>query len=128
MIGPLSLLLLSVGGGVGAVLRITTDTGLRRILSKHSEWATPIINIFGSFLMGFFGGTATFGLLGPTLTLFLTVGVLGGYTTFSTASVEVDALLRARKYFTAIAVAAGTFLLSTAAAATGLSLAWLAWS
>lgn len=128
MIGPLSLLCLSVGGGIGAALRFTADTWLRTILAKHPEWSTPMINISGSFLMGFVSGSAAFGLLGPGVTLFLTVGILGGYTTFSTASVEVDALLRAGKYRSAAAVATVTLLFSSAAAATGLGLAWLAWN
>jgi fluoride exporter len=62
-------------------------------VSPDFPWGTFVINISGSFLIGVVLGLATEGLLSTEARLLLAVGVLGGYTTFSTFSYETLELL-----------------------------------
>ncbi|NMD55662.1 MULTISPECIES: fluoride efflux transporter FluC [Tsukamurella] len=88
-------LLICVGGGVGAVLRYLVDGALR---ARLSFWATAAINVSGSFVLGLLAGAAAGGGLGGTVVAVFGTGVCGGYTTFSTATVETLTLLRDKRY------------------------------
>lgn len=74
---------ISLAGGLGAVLRHTVDEGVRR-RGVGARWGTLLVNVSGSFLLGLLVGVAPsdfwIGVLG--------VGLLGGYTTFSTAMLQ----------------------------------------
>ncbi|WP_439689764.1 fluoride efflux transporter FluC [Curtobacterium sp. SP.BCp] len=77
----------AAAGGAGSSLRLLLDTALRRWIGSRFPWGTAVINLTGSFALGIVSG------LGSTFlpTLWVTVigtGLIGGYTTFSTASVE----------------------------------------
>jgi CrcB protein len=78
-----------LGGGLGAVLRHAANQVNASLLGAGS-WGTLFVNITGSFAMGLVVGW--FALRGegggPSLRLFLTTGILGGFTTFSTFSLE----------------------------------------
>ena len=86
-----------IGGGVGALLRFIAS-----LLSKKYFMApifgTFFVNILGCFLLGLvFGLTLNKINMSETLKLFITVGFLGGLTTFSTFNLEVLELLKAGK-------------------------------
>lgn len=84
---PISLVF--VGGGLGAVLRYGMSIGVTRLAGTGFPFATLSINVFGSFLMGLVVAWFAFrGEGGQEWRLFLTTGVLGGYTTFSAFSLE----------------------------------------
>ena len=84
---PISLVF--VGGGLGAVLRYGMSIGVTRLAGTGFPVATLSINVFGSFLMGLVVAWFAFrGEGGQEWRLFLTTGVLGGYTTFSAFSLE----------------------------------------
>ncbi|WP_350258885.1 CrcB family protein [Scrofimicrobium sp. R131] len=107
--------LVGLGGAIGAALRFAIDFYLGQLFSRPSPWVTMFINITGSFVLGVFAGS----LSGPWLTV-LGTGLMGGYTTFSTASVEAASLLRARDWGSGLAAALGTLVLGIGAALLGL--------
>ena len=117
-------LLVAVAGGTGAVVRFLVDTWVgHRSQGSPVPLGTMAINVTGSFLLGLVTGWWMFGAGDPGWKLVLGTGFLGGYTTFSTASVEVARLTRAGRGWTVLAHAGGMLLLSVAAAGLGL---WLA--
>ena len=85
-------LIVFAGGGLGAVIRHLVNQGVTRLLGSEFPWGVMLINISGSFIMGlaaaFFAFKADASWSQP-IRLFLTTGVLGGYTTFSAFSLEV---------------------------------------
>lgn len=115
--------LLALAGGLGAAARFLLDS----FVARHNRLGTPlgtvVVNVTACFLLGLLTG---WGLTHPgrdDVLAVLGVGFLGGYSTFSTASVEGVRLLAAGRT-TAAFVHAGTMLLvSLAAAAAGLALA-----
>ena len=113
-----TLLLIFTGSGLGGLLRYGVSNGVHSILSRNFPYGTLIVNVSGSFLMGFlfavllerFNGTGTM------LRAFLLIGLLGGYTTFSSFSIETINLVEKGKILSAfLNVFLSTFLcLSTA--------------
>ncbi len=89
-----------VGGGIGAALRYGLSGGVYRFLGADFPYGTLFVNATGCFLIGFL---MTFFderfSVQPALRVFLTIGVLGGFTTFSTFSYETLALLKEGSYF-----------------------------
>jgi CrcB protein len=85
--------LVAVGGAIGAVSRYLLGAWLQPRLGPDFPWATFAINVSGSFLIGVVLGLVSEGALSAEARLFLAVGVLGGYTTFSTFSYETLELL-----------------------------------
>jgi CrcB protein len=111
--------LVCVAGGIGAALRLILDGVIRnRILSTYPV-ATTAINISGSLVLGLLAGLAAHQLLPHWAYLVAGTGLLGGYTTFSTASFETVRLLEDRRYVAAALNGFGTLLAGTAAAACG---------
>ncbi|BDH59514.1 CrcB family protein [Tsukamurella sp. PLM1] len=115
----MTALLVAVGGGIGAVLRYLVDGALR---SRLSFWATAAINVSGSFVLGLLAGLVAGGGLGGTALAILGTGVCGGYTTFSTATVETWTLLRDRRYRDGIAYGLATLGASVVAVWGGYAL------
>lgn len=96
------LLLVFVGGGVGAVLRFLLG---RWLASPHFPWHTLAINVLGSFALGLLAGwhrdrAAWFALLGT--------GLCGGFTTFSTFSLETLVLAERGRPLAAAGYAGGS--------------------
>lgn len=118
---PGLLVLLSVAGGVGAVARFVVDGLARGALGSRLPWGTAIINLSGSFLLGLLTGLVTVGVPREVL-LVLGTGLLGGYTTFSTASVETVRLLQQRRVGASLLYTLGGLVLSVAASLLGLAL------
>ena len=112
----------AVGGAFGSVLRFLTSSWVVAQWPRHYYLATFAVNLVGCFLIGFL---SAYFLLRSDLPLVLrtglTVGVLGGLTTFSSFSLEVLRLLEAGQF----GVAAG-YLLSSVVG--GLLAAWLGMS
>lgn len=113
---------MSAGGALGALARygisvaILTPTG-------GFPWATFLVNVTGCFLIGVLMVTIT-ELVSPhpLVRPFLGVGVLGGYTTFSTSMVEVQRLVAAGAAGTGLLYVAGTALAALTAAYLGTGL------
>lgn len=106
-----------LGGAIGAAARLGVATILAQV-SSDFPWATLGINLGGSFLIGVL---AAYGLSEPGRAFFIT-GVLGGFTTFSSFSLEAGGLLLQNRLGAAIAYAAASLLGGVAAALLGIAL------
>jgi CrcB protein len=86
-------LIVFLGGGIGAALRHGVNVAAARLLGTAFPYATTIENVSGSLLMGLLAGYFAFrGGISQHWQLFLTTGILGGYTTFSTFSLDAALL------------------------------------
>jgi CrcB protein len=113
----MGFLIVFVGGGVGAALRHGFNLLFARLFGTHFPYATLFENVTGSLVMGLLVATFAFkGDIPQHVRLFLTTGILGGYTTFSTFSLDF-ALLYERDQF---GLAALYLLLSVALSIGGL--------
>ncbi len=87
--------MVGIGGFLGASARYLLGGVIYRWLPATFPWATFAINVTGCFGIGLVVALAEERMvLGPTIRLFLTVGVLGGYTTFSSFGYETMVLVR----------------------------------
>jgi CrcB protein len=117
------ILAIAAGGAIGSVLRHFAGSGAMALLGLAFPYGTLFVNIFGSFLMGVFVGSfAQYGNLSPELRAFLTVGLLGGFTTFSSFSLDVVTLYERGEVAAAILYVALSVILSLAAIFAGLFL------
>jgi fluoride exporter len=78
----------ALAGGVGAVLRFTVDSLIAQRARRRMPLGTVVINVTGSFLLGLLTALAIDHAGLADAKAVLGTGLLGGYTTFSTASVE----------------------------------------
>jgi CrcB protein len=86
---PQFILAVAAGGALGSVARYLVGIGSGNLFGTDFPWGTLIINVTGSFLIGAFVGLfATKWDLSQAARIFLTVGICGGYTTFSTFSLD----------------------------------------
>ena len=113
----------ALAGGVGAVLRFVVDAQVARLHDRSVPLGTLVVNATGSFLLGLLVALADRNAgLDPLVTV-LGTGLLGGYTSFSTASVEAVTIAW-REGVRAAAAAAGhaavMLLVSLVAAGLGL--------
>ncbi|SFF71834.1 fluoride efflux transporter CrcB [Curtobacterium sp. YR515] len=115
----LELLLVAVGGGVGAALRFLLD-GVVKARVSGFPLGTVIINVSGSLVLGVLTGLGQAGTIPLPVVAVLGTGMMGGYTTFSTASVETVQLLRSGKPRLAVLNGLGMLVVSVGAAALGL--------
>lgn len=123
---PLLFLVIAVAGGAGAVCRFVLDGLLTSLSEADFPWPTVLINITGSLLLGLITGFAVSGLLPEAWRLVLGTGFLGGYTTFSTASVDTVRLLQQRRWTAGMVHGLGTLVIAVGAAGLGLGLGlWL---
>ena len=123
---PQAALLVALGGAAGSVLRWAAVFWIgERWLVTPFPWGTFAVNAAGSFAIGLLAEWARHGSFGvsPEARLLLVVGVLGGFTTFSSYSLETMNLLREGRPGTAILYAAGSVAVGLAAAFAGLGLA-----
>lgn len=121
MIG-VQIVALCLAGGAGAALRFVVDGTIRHRTSGAYPIATMVINVSGSLLLGLIVGLVLGGLVTHSWQLVLGTGLMGGYTTFSTASVETVRLLEEGRYRAAAINGFGMLLLAAAAAAGGYAL------
>ena len=115
------LLLVGVGGFIGAASRYGVVLGVSRLLGQPSfPWGVLAVNVLGSLFIGVLAGLAeTRQSFTPGARLFLFVGVLGGFTTFSAITNDTMALLRSAAYLSAFANVLLTVALGLAAVAVG---------
>lgn len=114
-------LAVAVGGGFGAWLRFVIGHWAARFDAvQHFPWHTFGVNVAGSFLLGL---VAVWCKERPIWFLLLGTGVCGGFTTFSTFSVETLVLLEKGRVWSAAAYAGGSVLAGLAAALVAMRLA-----
>ena len=83
---PTLILAVAVGGALGSVARYLVGIAAGRAFGMGFPWERLIINVTGSFLIGAFVGTFARCDVPLATRVFMTVGICGGYTTFSTFS------------------------------------------
>jgi CrcB protein len=122
--GGVKWLLLFVGGGLGACLRIALATWVGGRAVSSFPWGTLAVNAAGCFAIGLL---ATFAdetkLLPAGARFFLVAGVLGGFTTFSTFGLETWLLVEDRAYAAALANAFGSLAVGLVAVVAGVLIA-----
>jgi len=120
-------LLVAAGGAFGSVARYWASVLVVWLLGGESfPWATLAINVLGSFVIGVLAGvTGPEGRLAgdATTRLLLMVGLCGGFTTFSSFSLQTLVLLRSGEMVSALLNIAASVLLCLLATAAGLALA-----
>ena len=109
------MILVALAGGLGASLRLVTDGVMRSLIGTRLPWGTLLINVLGSASLGVLMGSG----VGAQMVSIVGSGLLGGFTTFSTASFESAALALDKRWTSAVLYAIGTLVLSVAAAALG---------
>ncbi|MDP9360810.1 MAG: fluoride efflux transporter CrcB [Acidobacteriota bacterium] len=118
--------LICLGGAVGTGARYLTSLWAAGAFGTGFPAGTLIVNVVGSFLVGFIVQTSsTTDLIRPDLRLMLTTGVMGGFTTYSTFNYETTSYFRAGAWGLGIANASATFFGCLAAGLAGLALARL---
>ncbi len=94
---PYKLLLVGVGGGIGSIARYLLATWVQAVTrGNFFPWGTVAVNVSGCLVIGFLAGLQDpRNLISLNARLFLMIGILGGFTTFSTFGLETFNLLRA---------------------------------
>ncbi|MGO9831243.1 MAG: fluoride efflux transporter CrcB [Myxococcaceae bacterium] len=119
-------LLVALGGAVGSMGRYFVGGLAPRILGQAFPYGTLLVNVFGSFFISLVMGVALNSSSIPVnLRLFLTTGILGGFTTYSTFNYETLMLLQQRLWLTAGLNLVGTLLGCLVAGVLGLAVARL---
>jgi CrcB protein len=119
-----NLLAILAGGGIGSVLRYIVTVGVTQRFGPGFPWGTFLINVTGSLVIGVvfeLSQTRAIGM-SPALRLFLMTGILGGYTTFSTFSLDLLLLFSERAAAAAMLYAGASVVLGLAAAFAGVVL------
>jgi len=92
-------LLVTLGGGIGAVTRYMLSTMIHSVWGLGFPWGTLSVNVLGSFIIGLVMALSLDrNMVSPEVRVLLTTGFCGGLTTFSTFSYETLALLRAEQW------------------------------
>ncbi|MFL5238250.1 MAG: fluoride efflux transporter CrcB [Rhizomicrobium sp.] len=119
---PIAILIaVALGGAVGSVARYIIAGQVQSAAWSGFPWGIFVVNISGGFLMGIIVELSALRLnISPELRAFLTVGMLGGYTTFSTFSLDSALLIERGAWASAAAYMAGSAILSVAALFAGL--------
>jgi len=125
----MAYLIVFFGGGLGAMIRHGVNLAGLRLLGPDFPYATFFINVSGSVVMGlvaayfaFIGEASEYwGIPSQHWRLFLTTGILGGYTTFSAFSLDAALLYERGELALALLYVAGSVLLSIAGLFAGLA-------
>lgn len=122
-----ALLLVASGGAIGSVARYLVGILMARILGVAFPWGTLTVNVVGGLLMGLFIELLARRFEGsPELRLFVAIGILGGFTTFSSFSLDVVVLWQRGELGLALIYVIASVILSIGALFFGLWLARLA--
>jgi CrcB protein len=100
----MSYLWIFLGGGLGSIARFAGSGFVARLFGETFPWGTLLVNVTGSFVIGFFAtltGTEGRWLAPPSARQFVMIGICGGYTTFSSFSLQTLSLARDGEWFKA---------------------------
>jgi CrcB protein len=119
------IVLVMLAGAAGAVARFLVDSEVKRRRPSAFPWGTVLINVSGSLLIGLVAGAVIFHGQPSAWQTIIGTGFCGGYTTFSTASIETVRLVQQRRHWLALGNAVVPLALSVGACALGLFSAYL---
>ena len=122
------VILVALGGAIGSVARYGVGAVAAQLLGAAFPWGTLLVNLSGSFLISLVMHVALAGTaISLELRIFLTTGIMGGYTTYSSFNYETLALINQRAYGLAglnlAATVVGCFLTGVLGLAAGRVLA-----
>lgn len=110
------VILVALGGAIGTVLRYFLVRGVEHINVTDFPLGVLVVNSLGGLLMGIMvGAAASFGSLGSDLRPFLAVGLLGGFTTFSSFSLDVILLFERGAFWQALIYILASVVISVGA-------------
>lgn len=115
----LRIFIIGLGGAIGTMLRYFMGGLEYRFSNGVFPVSTLVVNVTGSLVVGFLWGIVDRFTISPNIRLFIFIGVLGGYTTFSTFSLETFNLMRAGEYRIAFFNVAFSVVLCVGAVFTG---------
>ena len=116
-------LIVFIGAGIGGALRHGVNIGASRLFGLGFPYGTLIVNVLGSFVMGLFAGYFAFRPgISQHMRLFLTTGLLGGFTTFSTFSLDAALLIERHAWGLALGYVVGSVAAGLSALFLGLAL------
>jgi CrcB protein len=121
-----SFLWVAVGGALGSVARYWLAILVAGLTGPYFPWGTLLINVLGSFLIGWFGAwTGANGsvVVSPDIRVFVMVGICGGFTTFSSFSLQTLELLSAGEVVWAACYVLGSVALCLLGVWAGVTLA-----
>ncbi|MGE4268386.1 MAG: fluoride efflux transporter CrcB [Deferribacterales bacterium] len=120
----MKILLIGIGGFLGAIARFYTTKWTNSLITDRIPFGTVVVNVIGSFILGLVVVLSVEKLVASEdLRLFIGVGMLGAFTTFSTFSVETVYLLEDGAIIPAFVYIACNLFLSLLAAYGGVLLA-----
>jgi len=122
----MTYLYVALGGALGTLARFWLANWMAVVTGAEFPWGTLLINILGSFVISFFGfltGTAARFAVPYDARVFVTVGICGGFTTFSSFSLQTVDLLRVGQPARALLYVAASVILCLAACALGFAAA-----
>lgn len=113
---------IAAAGAAGSLSRWGLDLGIQKVFSaltkKFPGTAIALVNVIG----GFAAGVAAAAIASPSLKLLVITGFLGGFTTFSTAMMDIVKVFGQRRFVWAIVLAAGTLAVTILASWVGIRL------
>jgi CrcB protein len=116
-------LIVFLGAGLGGAARHGVNVAAARLLGYGFPFGTLIVNLAGSLAMGLLAGWFAYRTgINQHVRLFLTTGILGGFTTFSAFSLDAALLIERHAYVSAAAYVLGSVLVSIVAVFVGLAL------
>ncbi len=117
------LLAIAIGGGLGSLARHYVSTGVYHLTGTGFPYGILVVNILGGLIMGIIVELGALKLsYSPELRAFLTTGILGGFTTFSTFSLDTALLIERGDWSSAFIYMIASVALSVGALFGGL---WL---
>lgn len=119
----MAVLAVAFGGAIGAVARWGATVWIDRVAASGFPWGTLFVNVTGSFLLGAAVVWTQQSNVSQPTRLFLTMGLMGSFTTFSTYSFEALALLESGAWMRAGGYALGSLALGLAGVAAGMAVA-----
>jgi CrcB protein len=115
-------LYVAIGGALGSMARFWLANTMALLAGTEFPWGTLLINIIGSFVISFFGfltGTSRHFAVPNEVRVFVTVGLCGGFTTFSSFSIQTVELVRTGEAARAALYVAASVIICLAACALG---------
>ncbi|HRG18664.1 MAG TPA: fluoride efflux transporter CrcB [Flavobacterium lutivivi] len=117
-----TIFFIAIGGAVGSILRFLVSQIVSKFWTGNFPLATFTVNVLGCFMIGFFVGITTKNNLDNGLKWLLITGLCGGFTTFSTFSMENITLLQNNHFTTAFVYVISSVIISILSVWLGLFL------
>lgn len=95
----LKVFYIAVGGAIGAISRYWVSGVTHKVFNAGFPWGTLSVNLIGSLFIGLLWGLSETVIISQNIRLFLFIGILGSFTTFSSFSLENFNLLRDGEYW-----------------------------